>query len=76
MTLKELKDRVDLLCKTYNLDSKVVIPLDNRTLYGSHEVCANVTDICADCLDFRVLISVDRKIVEKDKDRDIPMPKV
>lgn len=75
MTLEELAHKVDLLLSHCRQGKQVVVTLDTPSMGA--RACADVVDIC-DGIDWesgQVRIAVDRSIIEKSKDRDVPMPK-
>ena len=75
MTLEELAHKVDLLLSHCRQRKQVVVTLDTPSM--GTRACANVVDICngIDWESGQVRIAVDRPIIEKSKDRDVPMPK-
>ena len=75
MTLEELAHKVDLLLSHCRQGKQVVVTLDTPSMGA--RACANVVDISngIDWEDGQVRIAVDRPIMEKSKDRDVPMPK-
>ena len=75
MTLEELAHKVDILRNSGKQDRQVVVTLDSASI-GSRAF-ANVVHICngIDWEAGQVRIAVDRPIIEKNKDRDVPMPK-
>lgn len=75
MTLEELAHKVDLLLSHCRQRKQVVVTLDTPSMGA--RACANVVDICngIDWESGQVRIAVDRPIMEKNKDRDVPMPK-
>lgn len=75
MTLEELAHKVDLLLSHCRQCKQVVVTLDTPSIGA--RACANVIDICngIDWEAGQVRIAVDRPIMEKNKDRDVPMPK-
>lgn len=75
MTLEELAHKVNLLLSHCRQCKQVVVTLDTPSMGA--RACANVVDISngIDWEDGQVRIAVDRPIIEKSKDRDVPMPK-
>lgn len=75
MTLEELAYKVDWLWNNCKRDKQVVVTLNSTSMGG--RAFANVRDICkgVDWEAGQIRIAVDRPIIEKNKDRDIPMPK-
>ena len=75
MTLEELAQKVNLLLSHCRQCKQVVVTLDTPSMGA--RACANVVDISngIDWEDGQVRIAVDRPIMEKSKDRDVPMPK-
>ena len=75
MTLEELAHKVDLLLSHCGQGKQVVVTLDTPSMGA--RAYANVVDICngIDWEAGQVRIAVDRPIMEKNKDRDVPMPK-
>ena len=76
MTLEELARKVDFLWNNCRRDKPVVVTLDSAS--AGARAFANVVDI-RDGVDWeagQIRIAVDRPVIEKNKDRDAPMPKV
>ena len=75
MTLEELAHKVNLLLSHCRQGKQVVVTLDTPSMGA--RACANVVDISngIDWEDGQVRIAVDRPIMEKSKNRDVPMPK-
>ena len=75
MTLEELAHKVDLLWNRCGRDKQVVVTLNSASIGG--RAFANVVDICngIDWEAGQIRISVDKPIIEKNKDRDVPMQK-
>ena len=76
MTLEELAHEVDALWNRCERDKQVVVTLNSASMGG--RAFANVVGIYngIDWEAGQIRIAVDRPIIEKNKDRDIPMPKV
>ncbi len=75
MTLEELAHKIDFLWNNFKRDSQVVVTLNSSSMGG--RAFANVVDIChgIDWEAGQIRIAVDKPIIEKNKDRDVPMPK-
>jgi hypothetical protein len=75
MTLEELAHKVNWLWNNCKRDKQVVVTLDSVSVGG--RAFANVTSVDAgfDWEANQIRIDVDRPIIEKNKDRDVPMPK-
>ena len=76
MTFKELAYKITFLWDNCGVRGKPVVVTLNSASMGARAF-ANVVDIC-DGVDWeagQIRIAVDREIIEKNKDRDAPMPK-
>jgi len=75
MTLEELAHKVNWLWNNCKRDEQVVVTLDSISMGG--RAFANVTSVHRgiDWEDGQIRIGVDKPIIEKNKDRDAPMPK-
>ena len=75
MTLEELTHKVDWLLNNCEHDKQVVVTLNSISMGG--RAFANVTAVYKgiDWEGDQIRIDVDKPIIEKNKDRDIPMPK-
>ena len=75
MTLEELAHRVDWLWNNCTRDNQVVVTLNSASMGA--RASANVVGIYngIDWEAGQIRIAVDKEIIEKSKDRDVPMPK-
>jgi len=75
MTLEELAHKVNWLWNNCARDEQVVVTLDSASMGG--RAFANVVDVSkgTDWEADQIRVGVDKLIIEKNKDRDVPMPK-